>query len=422
MRTGSAPSRGRGPGDPRGTIGRGVRGTRTPHREAAERRGGGTVTDAAGPASPEVLAEALRTLSDASLVADADRRIVFVNEAFERITGYSREEALGRDCRFLQGAATDPGVVAALHAALHAGEGFRGEILNYRKDGEAFWNLLTITPIRDDRGRLHHFVSVQQDVTEEVHRRRELEDALAEAIRQRSSRDRLLEVARRLGDATSDHALAATMCRAIQQLTGADRAALAMWDEGPSRLRLAGAAGFPADLHEAASRFEISPTSSAGLAQLLVEPAPTLVTPDTSPSAREILQRFGSSALVAVPVASEGRLRGVLLGIWSADPAPAAISDDMADRLTGLAGLALVGFETVRLLDRVREAADRDPLTGLLNRAALERALASALAHRRPHELVAVLFADVDRFKRVNDALGHGVGDEVLRTVARIVG
>ena len=119
---------------------------------------------------------------------------------------------------------------------------------------------------------------------------------------------------------------------------------------------------------------------------------------------------------------AEGRLRGVLLAVWAEIAPPERISSDLAERLTGLAGLALVGFETVRLLDRVRQAADRDALTGLLNRSALERALAEALHRRQDGELVAVLFADVDRFKRVNDALGHGVGDEVLRTVARIVG
>ncbi len=103
-----------------------------------------------------------------------------------------------------------------MRAAIAAGGRFRGEVLNYRKDGTRFWNLLTITPIRDGDGVLRHFVSVQQDVTEEVERRRQFEEAYEEAVRQRRSRDLLLEVARRLGQATSSEALAATMSEAVE--------------------------------------------------------------------------------------------------------------------------------------------------------------------------------------------------------------
>ena len=379
------------------------------------------MAEATDGASPAVLAEALRKLSDASLVTDAEQRILFANDAFEQVTGYSGAEVLGRNCRFLQGTGTDQAIVSSMRAALAADDRFRGEVLNYRKDGTRFWNLLTITPIRDGDGVLRHFVSVQRDVTEEVERRREFEEAYEEAVRQRRSRDRLLEVARRLGQATSSEALAATMSEAVQQLTGSDRAALGIWDETTSRLRIAGTSGFDAQLAEQASRFQLSPTTSSELAQLLVEPAPRLITTSTSSASRSTLQLFGSRAFVAVPVHTEGRLRGVLIAVWAELPPPEGVSLDLAERLTGLAGLALVGFETVRLLDRVRQTADRDALTGLLNRAALERALADALRLRKEGELVAVLFADVDRFKRVNDALGHGVGDEVLRTVARIV-
>ena len=377
--------------------------------------------DAMDGTASDVIEMALRKLPNASLITDADQLVVFANEAFATTTGFREEEVLGRNCRFLQGPDTDADTIASIRAALARGDQFRGEVLNYRKDGSSFWNLLTITPLRDADDRVGHFVSVQQDVTDEVLRRQELEDAYAEAVRQRSSRDLLLSVAQRLGDATSSEALAATMSEAVQQLAGSDRAALGIWDERASRLWIAGSRGFDGPLADLASRFALSPTSSSELAQLLLEPTPRLITASTSSPSRSTLQLFDSQAFVAVPVHAAGRVRGVLLAIWSRVAPPERISPDLAERLAGLAGLALVGFETVRLIDRVRKTADRDALTGLLNRAALERALADALRRRQDGELVAVLFADVDRFKRVNDALGHGVGDEVLRTVARIV-
>jgi diguanylate cyclase (GGDEF)-like protein/PAS domain S-box-containing protein len=370
---------------------------------------------------PDVLVQALRELTDAVLVTDAEQRIVFANDAFANITGFDTSEVVGRNCRFLQGPGTDSATVAVMRTALSGRSAFRGEVLNYRKDGSSFWNLVTITPIRGADAEVEHFVSVQRDVTEEVLRRRESEVAYAEAVRQRESRDLLLDVARRLGEATSSDALAATMSEAVRILTGSDRAALGIWDETASRLRIAGARGFEGPVANLESGFVLSPSSSSELAELLVEPTPRLITESTSAPSRATLRLFGSSALVAVPVHAHGRLRGVLLAIWSSVSAPDRISPDLAERLTGLAGLALVGFEIVRLIDTVRRAAERDALTGLLNRSAFERALTVALQRREEGELVAVLFADVDRFKRVNDALGHGVGDEVLRTVARIV-
>jgi PAS domain S-box-containing protein len=87
----------------------------------------------------------------------ADNPIVYANAAFTRLTGYTIEAAVGRNCRFLQGPATEPDRVARLREAVAAGEDIAIEITNHRADGSAFLNRLTITPIRDD-GRLALFL------------------------------------------------------------------------------------------------------------------------------------------------------------------------------------------------------------------------------------------------------------------------
>lgn len=94
-----------------------------------------------------------------------DNPLIYVNEAFERVTGYSREEAVGRNCRFLQGEASDPDAVAELRAAVEAGERTSVELVNYRANGAPFWNEVSIAPLRDDAGRVTHFVGFQDDVT-----------------------------------------------------------------------------------------------------------------------------------------------------------------------------------------------------------------------------------------------------------------
>ena len=108
---------------------------------------------------------ALMAVSQGVLIAGPDRRIRFVNDAFVTITGYAKEEILGRDCRLLQGPLTDAGTKAVMSAALREVREFAGEILNYRKDGATFWNELTISPVRDEQGRLTHFIGVTRDIT-----------------------------------------------------------------------------------------------------------------------------------------------------------------------------------------------------------------------------------------------------------------
>ncbi len=125
---------------------------------------------------------ALDAISEAIAIADAGRPdypIIYVNAAFERITGYSIGEAIGRNCRFLQGAATDPAMVARMRADLHDGRPFRGEVVNHRKDGVTFYNELSITPVHDAHGRLTHFIGVLTDLTG----RHNLEAQLRQALK-----------------------------------------------------------------------------------------------------------------------------------------------------------------------------------------------------------------------------------------------
>ena len=99
--------------------------------------------------------------SDPSL---PDNPMIYVSDEFEAQTGYAAEEAVGRNCRFLQGPGTDPHAVEAIRQALRARTTFSIDILNYRKDGTPFMNRLRIRPIFDERGALRFFVGAQNPV------------------------------------------------------------------------------------------------------------------------------------------------------------------------------------------------------------------------------------------------------------------
>lgn len=109
---------------------------------------------------------ALKAISQGVIVSTPDRKIVSVNDAFTKQTGYSIQDIFGKTCRILQGPLTDATMVAAIESALAANLPFFGEILNYRKDQSIFWNELTITPAFDEGGQVTHFIGITRDITE----------------------------------------------------------------------------------------------------------------------------------------------------------------------------------------------------------------------------------------------------------------
>jgi PAS domain S-box-containing protein len=110
-----------------------------------------------------------------------DNPLIWVNPAFEVLTGYPAAVALGRNCRFLQGPQTDPDTVRRIRRAMNSAQPITVTLLNYRRDGSSWWNEIAIAPVRDSAGQLVHFVGVQRDVTDRVVAAEQRERARGEA-------------------------------------------------------------------------------------------------------------------------------------------------------------------------------------------------------------------------------------------------
>lgn len=118
-----------------------------------------------------LLERAIAASSNGIIIADAaepDRPIIYCNPAFEKLTGYIRDEVIGLNCRFLQGSDTDPAELERLRSSLRSGTEIKVILKNYRKDKTPFWNELTVSPVRDANGNLTHFIGVQNDITKKV--------------------------------------------------------------------------------------------------------------------------------------------------------------------------------------------------------------------------------------------------------------
>lgn len=105
-----------------------------------------------------------------------DNILIYVNKAFERLTGYHADEILYQDCRFLQKDDRDQPGLRAIREAVKSGQPCRHILRNYRKDGSMFWNELSITPVYNQADQLTYFIGIQKDVTEQVQAQQRVEE------------------------------------------------------------------------------------------------------------------------------------------------------------------------------------------------------------------------------------------------------
>ena len=138
-------------------------------------------------------AAAIRATRMSMIITDPrrpDNPIVFANDAFLRLTGYGRDEVIGKNCRFLQGPKTDKAAIAEIRAAIEDKADVSVDILNYRKDGSTFWNALYISPVSNDKGEVQFFFASQLDVSDRKrseHRITADKDRFEKAVKERTA-------------------------------------------------------------------------------------------------------------------------------------------------------------------------------------------------------------------------------------------
>ncbi|MFW3170348.1 SpoIIE family protein phosphatase [Geodermatophilus sp. CPCC 206100] len=381
-----------------------------------------------------------------------DDPLIWVNPSFTRITGYEYGEAVGRNCRFLQGDATDPATVADIRAALREQRAVTATLLNHRKDGTAFWNHLSVSPVFDGDGELVSFVGVQTDVTERV--RVEGERAAAFAAERAARRD--AELARATAEqAQADAERARAEAERVQVrlalMAEATTTLIATLDLGSVLDRLAGlcvpvlgdwvfvillddagtvqeTAARHRDGHEADLRLLSAAQAPHLPANSLTRRAIATARPVRverageelerlfgSAAAREAARRLGAASVLAVPMTARRRTRGALvLGRTDADRAFTQEDVDLAEDLARRAALAMDNVRLYQQEHTVAETLQRSLLPTLPEIAGLESAA---------HYVSASTAADVggdfyDLLQLPDGSVGVVIGDVVGHDVA----
>ncbi|MCH9697145.1 MAG: PAS domain-containing protein [Gammaproteobacteria bacterium] len=128
---------------------------------------------------PRVLTQVLDSCINGVTLSDPDiedNPVIYANQVFEKLTGYSREEIVGRNCRFLQGNDKDQEGIKEIHKALKEHKEIEVTLRNYKKNGELFYNHLLIRPLFDDQGNVIYYMGLQYDITKQVMAEKEIEE------------------------------------------------------------------------------------------------------------------------------------------------------------------------------------------------------------------------------------------------------
>ncbi len=297
--------------------------------------------------------------------ASAGFPVEFANPAFCTMTGYALDELQGQSLKMLQGPDTDTGVIAEMRECLRQGRYFEGTTTNYRKDGTAYVVRWRISPVRNERGELTHFLSIQHDMTE-LARSRERTQLLTQGL-----------------DAASDPIMVADVNSQIVFVNKAFSKASGYLPEEligktPSMLK-SGAhdATFYEDLYEALA------AGNEFKANFI--------------NRRKDGSVYHNEQHISPVMDSHGKITHYI-----------SVSRDITDR--------------VEREHALKQAASTDQLTGLFNRhygaQLLNEAHRDALLENSPLSLI---ICDIDHFKQVNDQHGHLAGDRVLRSIAQVL-
>lgn len=361
-------------------------------------------TPSPAPLADTQLRHALDASDNAIVLSNSDRRVVYVNEGFTRLFGFSSEHMLGKYLSdVLLGPHSDPRLLIEIRESIHHKGGFHIETLLYGKTGQPLWVSMMINASDEASGGPGGSITVLTDITltkmHEVLQKRVLEGMVKEL-----PLPELMDL----------------VCREVERIAPEVTASILAVDE-QGLLHPLAAPGLPPAICQALEGLSIGPQAgSCGTAAFRA--APVVVTDIASDPLwadyRSLFERSGMQACWSSPIFNHaGKVIGTFAFYFREPRGPNALHHRLVEVCLHLCALAI---ERNTTRQRIHQLAFFDELTGLPNRAMFRSSAVRALASlRQDAKPGALLFIDLDRFKQVNDTQGHAAGDALLREVAK---
>lgn len=339
---------------------------------------------------------------NAIVITDGSGRIIYVNDGFERVFGYAFSEVENLQPVALLSPKVPEASVALIYERLCGGHSLRIEELTQVKSGERMWCNIAISPVLSEAGELTNTVTVFADITNS-----KIHEVLQFCILDAMVREMPLEAVMDL------------VCKEIERIAPEVIATVIQVDEDGRMHPLSASNVSEVYAHLIEGRWVSDCAGSSSAAAFLGEP---VVCGDIETDAYWVgacdhLLRRGLKSCWSIPIKSaRGASIGVLTFYYNDKRMPSALHQQLVDVVIPLCVLAM---EREANQENIRQLAFYDSLTGLPNRSLLHAKADHALTEaRRTKSSMAVLFIDLDRFKQVNDSLGHPAGDELLKVVA----
>ncbi|MEO8642135.1 EAL domain-containing protein [Pseudomonas sp.] len=342
------------------------------------------------------------TTENTIIITGASGAIIYVNDGFTQMFGYSAQDVVGRTPIEVLAPYFTTSRIAAIRHQLVKNDAYRGQEFGYDRGGQRVWCNVTTYPVHDPNGHLTNTVSVMIDVTH-TRMHEVLRHKMLEAMVREESLVTLMNLA----------------CVEVQRIAP-EVIATVLRVDGHGLLHTLAAPGLPAAYSKALDGTAIGPESgSCGAAAFSGE---SVMVSDIASHPfwdqfRDLALPLGLKACWSTPIkSSDGRVLGTFAFYYRDSREPSPLHYFLVDACIHLCALALEREES-RL--HIRQLAFYDDLTGLANRNLLHARAEQAIAQASRHQSsLAVVFIDLDRFKQVNDSLGHPAGDEFLRVIA----
>ncbi len=364
-----------------------------------------------------ILSRAVEQSPSVVIITDTKGNIEYANPKFTRLTGYTLPEAVGKNLRILKSGQTPPEEYKQLWKTIVSGGEWRGEFCNKKKNGEIYWEAASISPIKNSKGIITHFVAVKENITERKQMEKELKSAMEERDRKIEEMRHLMEFSDLMRDERQEEALIKHMATVLKERFHPDFMTVLMVDKEKNTI-VAPVIDPPAPLDNFIRRETVLDPSQCRV----MRTGHGVVVKDINkePVCECLRYDMNEGGYACLPLFTGGATVGTVLtikkekGYWN--------NEETSRLLSTYIGLASSALDNVRLISLTKQASITDALTGIYNRRffveTLEKQMSFAKRHKEP---LSLLIADLDYFKNLNDTYGHTAGDRALQQVSTIL-